>query len=324
MVCRPSDPICARIGSRRRCARHAACAAIDELRPSLRSHISQDVYCEFVSILFALSVFQRGAGDFEAAWNASPEAFAAATQGLTYPDSGRDVESCYCMALLCHANSLVDCDAYEAAAALLQETISMWKAAASPDGAVLLQEFLHGFGVIYACLPSCIDELLSAYGGRPDADPLRRRDSECAWFFLVRAVVQYATSPLEASPSAKESLALAPQYAGPIQMAPYFGAAVSAYRYILLRTLGQREEDQAVLKESVSLFRTVLADNLRMTRLPLLILLDVLIVLARPLRPPIEMFDLRTWKKSVYKGSMHSFEYFVTSLECLPRYIRGS
>ena len=103
-------------------------------------------------------------------------------------------------------------------------------------------------------------------------------------------------------------------------MKPYAGASVLGNQYILLSILGDREQGQSVLNESITLFRRVLNDNPRMARLPLIVFLDVLLVLFRFLSLRFETTTLQRWKKSVYEGSTAFFDDFVAFLEGLPHY----
>ena len=175
--------------------------------------------------------------------------------------------------------------------------------------------------------PSCIDEVISASRTYPSkcARPfwLSGRfwgdgDDTRAWLLLIQSVMACTKSPPKAQTSAKESLTLMSQYYERTQadMKPYAKASVFGQKYILLSILGDREQGQSVLNESVTLFRMVLDDE--MACLPLFVFLDILLVLFHPLPLWFETTTLQRWKKSVYEGSMGFFDDFVIFLESLP------
>ena len=192
------------------------------------------------------------------------------------------------------------------------------------------------FGVVHAHAaisgrPSCIDEVISASEPYPSKFSCPfwlsggHGDDRRAWLLLIRSVMECTTSPSKALTSAKESLALMSQYyeRNRADMEPFAKASVFGNQYILLSILGDREQGQSVLNESVTLCRRILDDDPRMARLPLIIFLDILLVLFRPLPFQFETSALQRWKKSVYKGSTGFFDLFVAFLEGLPHYIHA-
>ena len=95
---------------------------VDSLRPLLRSNHSDRVLHELVNTLVTISDIQREFGDFQTALDTSREALTVARDVRS-----RNSEYIYpCIkALACHANCLVDGDAYDDATALLEEAISI-------------------------------------------------------------------------------------------------------------------------------------------------------------------------------------------------------
>ena len=278
--------------------------------------------------LVTISNVQREIGEFPAALDTSREALAVARK-LKFRDS-RNIYFCI-DALACHARSLVDDDAYDDATALLHEAISVMSSNDASSWANLGK-----FGVVHAHAaisgrPS-FNEVISAcraYTSLNCARPFwlsssfsAHGDDIRAWLLLICSVMECTTSPFKAQASAKESLTLMSQYYERTQadMAPYAKASVLGHQYILLSILRDREQGQSVLNETITLFRRVLDDDPPMARLPLIVFLDILLVLFRPLSLRFETITLRRWKKSVYEGSTAFFEDFVAFLEGLPRY----
>ena len=314
--------------SRDTAALSAACALVDSLRPLLRSNHSNRVIYESIDTLVTISDIHREFGEFKAALDTSREALAVARELRS-----QSSKYTYFEALACHARSLVDDDAYDDATALLEEAISI----TSSDNTAYKRRLLGNFGVVHAHAaisgrPSCIDEAISASCSifnncaRPFCLTGRmilvNEHDKCAWLRFIRSVMECTTSPTKAQASAKESLTLMSQYyerhrAG---MKAYARASVSGNQYILLSILGDLEQGQWVLNESITLFRRVLQDDPRMARLPLILFLDILLVLFRPLPLRFEATTLQRWKKSVYEGSMGFFDDFVIFLESLPYY----
>ena len=64
---------------------------------------------------------------------------------------------------------------------------------------------------------------------------------------------------------------------------PYAKASVFGNEHALLSNFGDRDQGKFIPHESVALFRRVLHDDSRIARLPLDVVLDVLLVLFRPL-----------------------------------------
>ena len=303
---------------------------IGTLRPLLGSNHPEDVLYGLVNILVSISDIQREIGEFHAALDASREALAVERELRS-----RDSKYIYASinALACQARSLIDDGVYEDATALLQEAISLWRTSSCD-----LARHLGMFGVVHAHAvlsgrPSCIDEVVSASGADPGncARPcwlypiVISGDDMHAWLLLIRSVMECTTSPAKALTSAKESLNGMSQYyvRNRVEMKPHVKASVFGHQYILFSILGDRGHGQSVLNESIAHFRTVLDNDPRMARLPLIVFLDILFVLFRPLPLRFEMSALQRWKKSVYQGSTSFFEDFVAFLEGLPHYIHG-
>ena len=196
---------------------------------------------------------------------------------------------------------------------------------------------LSMFGAVHAHAaisgrPSCIDEAISASCAFTNNCALPfwlsghviylNDDDRLAWLLLIRSVMECTTSPSKAQASAKESLTLMSQYYEQNQadMEPFAKASVLGNQCILLSVLGDLEHGQWVLNESITLFRRVLDDDPPMARLPLIVLLDILLVLFRPLSLRFETTTLQRWKKNVYEGSTAFFDDFVAFLEGVPRY----
>jgi len=146
-----------------------------------------------------------------------------------------------------------------------------------------------------------------------------------SWLLLIRSVMEYTTSPPKALTSAKKSLKIMSQYYEKhrADMKPYNKASVLGHQYILLTILDERARGQSILNESITLFRIVLDDDPHMARLPLVIFIDILLVLLRPLPFPFETSTLQKWKKSVFKGATSFFDDFVALLRSLPYYIHA-
>ena len=307
----------------------AAHTLVDILRPFRGSNHSEDVLDALIDVLVTVSGVHREIGDFQAALDTSRDALAVARERRSRYSN---IYSLF-RALGCHANALVDADAYDDAIVLFQEAISISKSFDRDDA----HRSLGMFGVVHAHVSgddSCVDDVISASDTFPTScsrpywlstprfydNSYNRR----AWLLLIRSVIECTTTPPKALTSARESFKLMWQYYEKLRadMDPDYKMSVLGHQYILLTLLGEREQGQSVLNESITLFRMVLDDDPRMARLPLLIFLEVLLVLLRPLPLPFETSTLQKWK-SVYQGSTGFFDDFVVLLQSLPHYIHG-
>jgi len=193
--------------------------------------------------MLTVSDIHREFGEFQAALDTSRDALAVARELRS-----RGTWSIYphLRALACHANSLVDADAYDDAIVLFQEAISISKASFDHN------DVCATFGVVHAHVSgddSCVDDVISACKSIPNSNtrpywlsnPVDEDgDDKRAWLLLIRSVMECTTSPPKALTSARESVTLISEYYEErrTDMKRYNKASVLGHQYILLTIFG--------------------------------------------------------------------------------------